>query len=309
MPEREPTAPSYGIGAVARRFGLPAPTLRTWDQRYGLGPSLRTAGGHRRYTELDVRRIEEMHRLVRAGAPAAEAAEVALRILRPGSAPRRPAAEAPRADESRSPAGWEEPLYSVTQVVRAALSLDSWFVTAALDNWLRERGVAHTWDHLVIPVFAAISRRQDDTGAGIDLEHLFSERVLAALAPLVERPAAPVHPRPVLLACAEEEQHSLPLFALAAALTVEHRVECRVMGARMPYDALADAIRRLAPAAVFLWSHQAGTGDPAPLAGLPRLRPAAAVFVGGPGWGDLPAGVVHLRSLDDAITSICAVLR
>ncbi|WP_062438796.1 MerR family transcriptional regulator [Herbidospora daliensis] len=302
MPEREPTAPSYGIGAVARRFGLPAPTLRTWDQRYGLGPSLRTAGGHRRYTELDVRRIEEMHRLVRSGAPAAEAAEVALKILRPGTT-------AKARETRRSPAGWEEPLYSVAQVARAALSLDSWFVTAALENWLRERGVAGTWDHLVIPVFAAISRRQDDTGAGIDLEHLFSERVLAALAPLVERPAAPVCPRPVLLACAEEEQHSLPLFALAAALTVEHHVECRVMGARMPYDALGDAIRRLAPVAVFLWSQQADTGDPAPLAELPRLRPASALFTGGPGWRDLPAGVVHLRSLDDAITSICAVLR
>ncbi len=41
MPEWEQNDPSsaasYGIGAVARRFGLPAPTLRTWDQRYGLG--------------------------------------------------------------------------------------------------------------------------------------------------------------------------------------------------------------------------------------------------------------------------------
>ncbi|GAB1820642.1 MerR family transcriptional regulator [Herbidospora sp. RD11066] len=302
MPEREPSAPSYGIGAVARRFGLPAPTLRTWDQRYGLGPSLRTAGGHRRYTELDVQRIQEMHRLVRSGAPAAEAAEAALKILR------MPAPAAKRHPQKQS-AGWEEPLYSVDQVARAALTLDSWFVSSALETWLRDQGVANMWNHLVIPVFAAISRRQDDTGAGIDLEHLFSERVLAALAPLVERPAVPVHPRPVLLACAEEEQHSLPLFALAAALTVQHNVECRVMGARMPYDALVDAMRRLAPAVVFLWSQQPETGDPAPLTGLPRLRPASAVMVGGPGWSDLPAGVVHLRSLDDAITSICAVLR
>ncbi|WP_061299312.1 MerR family transcriptional regulator [Herbidospora cretacea] len=306
MPEQQ--APSYGIGAVARRFGLPAPTLRTWDQRYGLGPSLRTAGGHRRYTELDVQRIEEMHRLVRSGAPAAEAAEAALRIL--VVAQRAPAPE--RAEPDGPPvqhSGWEEPVYSASRVARAALALDSWFVTAALETWLRDQGVAATWNHLVVPVFAAISRRQAESGAGIDIEHLFSERVLATLAPLVERPAAPIHPRPVLLACAEEEQHSLPLFALAAALTVHHRVECRVMGARMPYDALVDAMRRLNPAVVFLWSQQPGTGDPAPLATLPRLRPASVVMAGGPGWSDLPEGVVHLRSLDDAITSICAVLR
>ncbi len=107
--------------------------------------------------------------------------------------------------------------------------------------------------------------------------------MLAALAPLVERPASPAHPRPVLLACAEEEQHSLPLFALAAALTVHHGVECRVMGARMPYDALVDAMRRLSPAVVFLWSQQPDTGAPGPLAALPRLRPASVVMVGGPG--------------------------
>ncbi|MFC7644672.1 MerR family transcriptional regulator [Streptosporangium lutulentum] len=34
----------YGIGAVARRLGVPAPTLRTWNLRYGIGPSRRSPG-------------------------------------------------------------------------------------------------------------------------------------------------------------------------------------------------------------------------------------------------------------------------
>ncbi|MGW5163081.1 MerR family transcriptional regulator, partial [Nonomuraea wenchangensis] len=34
----------YGIGAVSRLLGVPAPTLRTWNLRYGLGPSRRSAG-------------------------------------------------------------------------------------------------------------------------------------------------------------------------------------------------------------------------------------------------------------------------
>ncbi|GAA3414757.1 hypothetical protein GCM10018952_36550 [Streptosporangium vulgare] len=37
--------PAYGIGAVARRLGVPAPTLRTWNLRYGVGPSRRSPGG------------------------------------------------------------------------------------------------------------------------------------------------------------------------------------------------------------------------------------------------------------------------
>jgi hypothetical protein len=69
------------------------------------------------------------------------------------------------------------------------------------------------------------------------------------------------------------EQHSLPLYALAAALA-ELQVETRMLGARTPPQALADAVSRTGPAAVFVWSQTAATGDPAQLAGLPRQRSA-----------------------------------
>ncbi|MES9609103.1 MerR family transcriptional regulator, partial [Actinomadura sp. NPDC000929] len=60
--------PGLGVGAVARRLGLAAATLRTWDRRYGIGPSGRSPGGHRRYTPADVARLEAMQRLILAGA-------------------------------------------------------------------------------------------------------------------------------------------------------------------------------------------------------------------------------------------------
>ena len=46
------TAPPAEVGlsvaAVARRIGIAPATLRTWDRRYGLGPTLHKAGSHRR---------------------------------------------------------------------------------------------------------------------------------------------------------------------------------------------------------------------------------------------------------------------
>ena len=42
------------IGEVARRTGVTVPTLRAWERRYGLLLPVRTAGGHRRYTDEDV---------------------------------------------------------------------------------------------------------------------------------------------------------------------------------------------------------------------------------------------------------------
>src|SRR5699024_2844712 len=48
------------VAAVAARLGVAASTLRTWERRYGLGPSARTAGRHRRYDAVDVTRLETM---------------------------------------------------------------------------------------------------------------------------------------------------------------------------------------------------------------------------------------------------------
>ncbi|MET0415607.1 MAG: MerR family transcriptional regulator, partial [Actinoplanes sp.] len=45
-------------GAVARRLGVAVTTLRTWHQRYGLGPSRHEAGHHRRYSAEDMDRLQ-----------------------------------------------------------------------------------------------------------------------------------------------------------------------------------------------------------------------------------------------------------
>ncbi|MDR8411667.1 MerR family transcriptional regulator [Nonomuraea sp. 3-1Str] len=302
--------PGYGIGAVSRRLGVPAPTLRTWNLRYGIGPSRRSPGGHRRYGAAALARLEEMTRLVHAGGPPADAARRALRLPAPPATSRveRPdSSPASQAEEPARPPSDEAPVPSAAMLARAALALDGRTVTAGLAASLARLGVVATWERLVVPTFGTICRRQAETGGGIDVEHLFSERLLAALHPLAARPARPANDRPVLLACAEEEQHSLPVHALAAALATDRLLDTRVLGARTPYPALADAMRRLGPAVVFVWSQLAATGDPAPLAALPALRPPAAVVVGGPGWGpELPPRVPRAASLQEAVTLVAA---
>src|SRR4051794_31248825 len=74
----EPPLPTLTVAAVARRLGVAPPTLRTWDRRYGLGPSAHTAGAHRRYSPSDVARLMVMRRLTLQGVPPADAARYAL---------------------------------------------------------------------------------------------------------------------------------------------------------------------------------------------------------------------------------------
>ncbi|WP_440087207.1 MerR family transcriptional regulator [Streptosporangium sp. LJ11] len=305
--------PGYGIGAVARRLGVPAPTLRTWNLRYGVGPSRRSPGGHRRYDARDLWRLEEMNRLIRSGIPASDAAR---RVLRIEVVPPAPPAEREREREPEWPTPKGIPsltadrrpgVPTVAMLARAAMMLDSGAVHDWIGAALARHGVLWTWERLVMPVFETICRRQSESGASIEVEHLFSDRLMAALIGLTERPARPAGPRPVLLACAENDLHSLPIYALAAALTIEHQVETRVLGARTPYPALADAMRRLGPSVVFVWSQLPETGDPAPLVSLPVLRPPSLVVAGGTGWREgLPASIPRVASFQDAITRVTA---
>lgn len=57
------------VSEAAARTGLTAATLRTWHRRYGLGPSVRTSGGHRRYNAADMARLRRAARLVDSGVP------------------------------------------------------------------------------------------------------------------------------------------------------------------------------------------------------------------------------------------------
>ncbi|MFI6517348.1 MerR family transcriptional regulator [Spirillospora sp. NPDC050679] len=295
-----------GIGAVARRVGVAASTLRTWDRRYGIGPSRHSPGGHRRYGEHDVARLELMVRLVQEGVPPEEAARAALAADEAALA----AGPPPRADRAERPgfvplAGAATP--AGRALMRSARALDARAMREQIETALRRDGVEHAWQELLAPALIAIGERHAASGALIEVEHLLSGCVQNALASEIALAEPPDTARPVLLACAAEEQHSLPVHALGAALAAE-RVAVRVLGARVPARALADAVRRLGPAVVFVWSQMPETGDPAALAELPGGRPAAHLLVGGPGWpaDRLPPEARPVHSLPEALKEIRA---
>jgi len=57
----------YGIKAVTRLTGLPAHTLRLWEERYRALDVPRSPGGHREYTAANLERLDRLKRLVGQG--------------------------------------------------------------------------------------------------------------------------------------------------------------------------------------------------------------------------------------------------
>nr|WP_312872559.1 MerR family transcriptional regulator [Kibdelosporangium persicum] len=296
-PREEMPEPSLPVAAVARRLGVAPSTLRTWDRRYGLGPRGHTTGRHRRYSPEDVARLELMQRALLRGASPAEAAEYALKVH---AEPEKPAPQPIVVPgESTLAKG----------LGRAALAMDGLGVQRLLVEAIEADGVVACWDRVVRPVLTAVAGRWAHSGACVEVEHLLNECVLAAMiaaTPLLGRAR---NPRPVLLSCAPDERHSLPLYVLRAALA-RREVGTQMLGAALPADALASAVRRTAPAAVVLWAQLPRHGDPAVFGRLPRTRQKIRMFVCGPGWAlaRLPSQVQRLDVLADAVDRIEAVV-
>ena len=309
-------------GAVARRLGVAVTTLRTWHQRYDLGPSRHEPGKHRRYTPEDVARLEMMQRLTADGVPSGEAARwVRSRNITTVLTPQPPTNGtngSPHAHRNgsdhiaRDGGGHNLPLGPASPAARglgrAAMRLDAESVRQIASDAVRHLGVVRAWDSVLRPVLAAIGERHGRTGGLVEVEHLVSA-VTSDVLGAVPRPQGNGRGR-VLLACTDEEQHSLPIEALSAALA-QADVLCRLLGARVPLPALRAAVRRTGPAAVLLWSHNPRTASPVQLTALSgdRTRPML-LAAAGPGWRleALPPGVATPRTMREAVELLRAAV-
>ncbi|WTX00113.1 MerR family transcriptional regulator [Streptomycetaceae bacterium NBC_01309] len=310
-----PSVPEHELdltaGAAAGRLGVAVTTLRSWDRRYHLGASRVSAGGHRRYSPEDMARLRRMCALVADGVPVADAARA---VLGDGDIGRVDEHATGRSGGGHTLATGTRASSQARGLARAAMRLDSAAVHDILDRAITERGVAAAWEDLVQPVLYGMGRKwEGGTGSRnlntyVEVEHLLSECVLAALhrasgrsrTTEVQAPCA-FGTRGVLLACTDQELHTLPLHALNAAL-IERGIPTRMFGAALPADALGRAVDRTRPSAVVLWAQHADTAD---LDALHLLRdiPGTAVLAAGAGWGTPgPArDTVRLASLTQAL--------
>ena len=285
------------VGEVAARLGVSTSTVRMWGSRYGLTASARSTGGHRRFTRADVAALEQVHRAVISGVdPAAAAAaatgrdpgELAGRRGGPGGA----VLSVPGA--AREARG----------LARAASRLDSTGVEEAVLAKLESAGTPTAWDEMLRPVLVAAGQQWEQTGAGIEVEHLLTSAVTAALVRHTGRLPHPPADRPVLLAGGPRDDHVLPLLAVRAALA-ERGVPSRLLGPRTPVPVLAAAARRTRAAAALVWLSLPDGDAVAALPELAGVHRRMRVYVSGPGWDGADVGTaVRTTTLDEAVAAL-----
>jgi DNA-binding transcriptional MerR regulator len=86
VPE-EQDQPMYSIGAVARMLGIPASTLRAWEERYAVVTPGRSEGSQRLYSRAHVEKLKFVKAQIEAGMSAADAHRVLSDSIRAGHLP------------------------------------------------------------------------------------------------------------------------------------------------------------------------------------------------------------------------------
>lgn len=226
----------YRIQRVAELTGVPAATLRAWERRYGIPRPARSESAYRLYSARDVEMVRTLRDLGASGVAISQAVE-RVRAASP---------------DVTAPIFPGDVFVGVVERLLAALrryDLEGFQAEALRATRLGPAAVVYE------RVFQPLMREVGDLWAEGELsvaqEHLASLAV-GSVTRDVARMVQPDGSLPLmLLACFEDEDHSLGMHGVAIRLA-SWGIRSVDLGARVPPTALGDAVRRLAPQGIAL---------------------------------------------------------
>ncbi len=230
------------IAALSRRTGVAPDTLRKWEQRYGVLKPLRTVGGQRRYTELDVARVGWLLARLGEGYRIGEAAA----LLGEGS--------------SSPPNGSGELLESLKEAVSAR---DHAATSRLLDQAFALQDVEETLAEVAQPLLRWIGDGWAAGDLNVADEHLLTQKLRGRLERLLTDTHGGVRGVAVLL-CGPGERHELGLLMfgvllradgweiaylgpdtpLSDALTLAERLSAKLLAISVGMEEHANALRK-----------------------------------------------------------------
>lgn len=267
--------PSLNIAALTKRTGVPADTIRKWEQRYGVLKPERTAGGQRRYSEVDVARIEWLKARLDDGYRIGEAAALLGHDVLAVDAP----------DELRS------------ALLDATQRADGPAIQRLVAQALSLRSLEEALFEVLGPSLVAVGDAWQRGELSVAQEHLTSSAVRGAVQRLLADARGTVRGLAVL-ACAPGERHEIGLLMLAAMMRADGW-QVAYLGADTPLDDAIELSERLDASALCFSAtmHEYAVSLQSALDARPS--PRASVVIGGRGAGeqDARAAVEYLRAV------------
>lgn len=292
-----PAAP-YKMATITRLTGLSAVLLRAWERRHALLRPERTEGGHRLYTEDDLRVLRRVQALLRQGRSIGEIEALGRDALLERTGQRQP--------ERPQPASEGVAADVCSALVDAAVSIDGRAAERALDHAFSVLSPDRALAEVIEPALAEVGERWARQECSVAGEHLVSGLVQGRLLRLLES-ARPARGPSALCGCFPDEDHALG--GIIAAWTLSRRgYDVAWLGAALPFEDLERACEVRRPELVLLSVTRAALLElhaPA-LLSLVGRHPRVRFVVGGAGAAARPAALGELvatgaaRSFDPA---------
>lgn len=271
-----PAAGRYRIQAVAEMTGIPAPTLRAWERRYGIPAPERTEAAYRLYSDHDVALVKRLDQLCAGGLAPAEAA----RLLKEEDQAAPPAPTGKKTADAFTAAS--------ERMVAAISAFDPEGLEAEISQALALGSASAIFERVIAPAQRRVGELWHAGALSVGQEHLGSEALGCAVRSLLRLVLPPDAERTVVLACFAEEEHVLPLYGVAFRVA-SWGMRPVLLGSRTPPPALEAVRVALEPDLIGL----SVTLAPPPYQARELVRAYAAAagktpwLVGGLGAGEL----------------------
>ncbi len=273
----------HSIGVVADRTGLSVHQLRAWERRHGAVEPERTEGGHRLFTDAELRRLELLADLTDRGRRIGQLAGLATEELAALLERDRRSEAEPTEPEAGADDG------ALTEARRTALEAIETFDADTLESTVRRAslkyGLRAFVDELVVPVLTEVGTRWHGGELGMAQEHLASGVFSRALQHMLEGSGTGADAPAIVVATPSGHRHEIGAM-VAAAVASSEGWKVVFLGADLPAGEIVRTVREVGARAVALSLVYGADGAPTERE-LRRLReqlPASVeVLLGGRG--------------------------
>jgi DNA-binding transcriptional MerR regulator/methylmalonyl-CoA mutase cobalamin-binding subunit len=255
------------IASVSSLLGIPIPTIRSWERRYGFPVPSRTQGKHRRYSVDEVDQLRRVRDEITRGHNAREAVDV----VRRSTTEDRPRTEL------------------LERFLVASMQLDPSQLREILTDGTEQLGVEHTIRDVALPAMREMGSRWKAGVCDTAHEHLATEAVRVWLARQSVMAPPAFRPYPLILACGPKDLHTIGLESFGVVLA-RRGWSVRTLGALTPVSSLVAAVRAAEARGAVVTSQRSVTRRAAVEAihAVDRL-PGVEAFYAGAGFGPASA--------------------
>lgn len=227
----------FTIETVSKMTGIPAPSLRNWEKRYGFPSPDRTSGGHRYYTAGDVEFLKKAVHWIEEGQSLVEIARIYRQVAVTEPATVVAGAGAPVVDDVS---------YRVQLIYEALLNFDQMATLQHYATLSAKLSVEQLFDRVFESILKRVGQDWLTGQISVAQEHFVSAFVRLKLSTFLSLDFPPTQTPKVLATTLTEERHEGELMLIAAHLKFRG-YPVFYFGTDLPADDLKSVIKEIKP--------------------------------------------------------------